>query len=121
MHRTLRKDVLEYIRYTNREAMTIAFEPTPEEEELYNKVSLYIKLHAKFGIPTNARNLIVMMVRKLMSSSTAAVKGTLETIRDKLSLLMDLMDHGESVRDLISIYDMTSLHDAEIKNYKIIR
>ena len=118
MHRTLRKDVLEYIRYTNREAMTIAFEPTPEEEELYNKVSLYIKLHAKFGIPTNARNLIVMMVRKLMSSSTAAVKGTLETIRDKLSLLMDLMDHGESVRDLISIYDMTSLHDAEIKNYK---
>lgn len=118
MHRTLRKDVLEYIRYTNREAMTIAFEPTSEEEELYNQVSLYIKLHAKFGIPTNARNLIVMMVRKLMSSSTAAVKGTLETIRDKLSLLMDLMDQGESIRDLVNIFDMTSLHDAEIKNFQ---
>lgn len=70
LHRTLRKDVLEYIRYTNREAMTVAFEPSPEEEELYNRVSLYIKLHAKFGIQSHARNLVVMMIRKLMSSST---------------------------------------------------
>lgn len=117
LHRTLRKDVLEYIRYTNREAMTVAFEPSPEEEELYNRVSLYIKLHAKFGIQSHARNLVVMMIRKLMSSSTAAVKGTLKGIRDKVSMLQELMDNGEDVTDLINIYDMTSQHDPEIKNY----
>ena len=75
--------------------MTVAFEPTPEEEELYNQVSLYIKLHAKFGIQSHARNLVIMMIRKLMSSSTAAVKGTLEGIRNKVSMLQGLMDNGE--------------------------
>lgn len=34
LHRTFRKDVLEYIKYTNREAMTVAFNPTLAEEEL---------------------------------------------------------------------------------------
>lgn len=43
LHRTLHKDVLEYIKYTNREAMTVAFNPTPEEEALYEAVSAYIQ------------------------------------------------------------------------------
>ena len=38
-------------------------------------------------------------------------------IRDKVSMLQELMDNGEDVTDLINIYDMTSQHDPEIKNY----
>lgn len=85
LHRTLRKDVLEYIKYTNREAMTVAFDPTPAEEELYKNVSAYIKDFSKIAITTRFRTLIVLMIRKLMSSSTSAVKSTLEGLKDRLS------------------------------------
>lgn len=85
LHRTLRKDVLEYIKYTNREAMTVAFDPTPAEEELYKNVSAYVKDFSKIAITTRFRTLIVLMIRKLMSSSTSAVKGTLEGLMDRLS------------------------------------
>ncbi len=84
LHRTLRKDVLEYIKYTNREAMTVAFNPTPAEEELYHEVSAYIQDISQIAITTRFRTLIVLMIRKLMSSSTAAVKGTLEGLMNRL-------------------------------------
>lgn len=83
LHRTLRKDVLEYIKYTNREAMTVVFNPTPAEENLYYDISHYIQ-HAEASIAPHARALIVLMIRKLMSSSTAAVKGTLEKLLERL-------------------------------------
>lgn len=51
LHRTLRKDVSEYIKYTNREAMTVAFNPTPAEEELYREVSAYIQDVSKLPLP----------------------------------------------------------------------
>ena len=54
LHRTLRRDVLEYIRYTNREALTIAFDPTPEEQDLYAEISDYIH-NSNYGIRTHFR------------------------------------------------------------------
>lgn len=89
LHRTLRRDVLEYIKYTNREAMTVAFNPTNEEEELYHLISDYIQKGSKFAITTRFRTLIVLMIRKLMSSSTSAVRGTLEGLKDRLQDLLN--------------------------------
>lgn len=85
LHRTLRKDVLEYIKYTNREAMTVAFNPTKEEEELYHEVSGYIQDISQIAVNTRTRSLIVLMIRKLMGSSTAAVKGTLNGLMERLN------------------------------------
>lgn len=84
LHRTLRKDVLEYVKYTERHATTISFTPTREEEELYHLISAYIGTRARYGIKTHFRTLIVLMIRKLMASSTSAVKGTLEGIKARL-------------------------------------
>ena len=87
LHRTLRRDVLEYIKYTNREAMTVAFNPTKAEEELYTAVSAYVQNISQIAITTRYRTLIVLMIRKLMSSSTAAVKGTLEGLMHRLTTI----------------------------------
>lgn len=87
LHRTLRRDVLEYIKYTNREAMTVAFNPTKAEEELYTAVSAYVQDISQIAITTRYRTLIVLMIRKLMSSSTAAVKGTLEGLMHRLTAI----------------------------------
>lgn len=87
LHRTLRRDVSEYIKYTNREAMTVAFNPTKAEEELYTAVSAYVQDISQIAITTRYRTLIVLMIRKLMSSSTAAVKGTLEGLMYRLTTI----------------------------------
>ena len=41
--RTLRKQVLEYVQFTDRTSMTFDFTPTDEEIELYEKVSAYLQ------------------------------------------------------------------------------
>jgi hypothetical protein len=40
--RTLRRQVLEYVKYTNRHALVQEFVPTPEEQRLYDLVSEYL-------------------------------------------------------------------------------
>ncbi len=98
VHRTLRRDVLEYIRYTNREAITIPFTPSKEEEELYNLLSDFILRRDTYSIPTAQRKLVVLAIRKLLSSSTYAIIGTLKTIKQRL---VDLQQ-GEEVEENIA-------------------
>ncbi len=82
--RTLRRQVVEYVRYTKRVPITQDFTPTPEEQDLYDKVSEYLmrkKLHA---LPDRQRKLITLVLRKLLASSTYAIGGTLETMLERL-------------------------------------
>lgn len=102
LHRTLRRDVLEYIRYTNREAVTVAFDPTPEEQELYNLISDYISNRSMYGIRTHFRFLIVLMIRKLMASSTHAVRGTLAGIRARLESYQRKAQKAFNIANLIA-------------------
>lgn len=118
LHRTLRKDVLEYVRYTNREAMTVAFNPTPEEEDLYYLISDYIKKGSKFAITTRFRTLIVLMVRKLMSSSTSAIKGTLEGLRDRLIELQNNNNYDDDLLKIIRDADLVREYEEDIENYE---
>ncbi len=98
VHRTLRRDVLEYIRYTNREAITIPFTPSKEEEELYNLLSDFILRRDTYSIPTAQRKLVVLVIRKLLSSSTYAIIGTLKTIKQRL---LDLQE-GETITENVA-------------------
>ena len=42
-HRTLRRQVVEYVRYTNRIPITQEFVPTEQEQALYDMVSDYLR------------------------------------------------------------------------------
>lgn len=84
VHRTLRRDVLEYIKYTNREAMTVPFTPSEKEQQLYELISDFVLRQDCYSIPTAQRKLVVLVIRKLLSSSTYAIIGTLKTIKQRL-------------------------------------
>ncbi|MGA9521209.1 MAG: DEAD/DEAH box helicase, partial [Myxococcaceae bacterium] len=43
VHRTLRRQVREYVRYTNRRSIVEDFAPSAEEQDLYDKVSEYLR------------------------------------------------------------------------------
>ena len=75
--RTLRRQVLEYIKYTNRHAIVQEFFPLPEEQELYDKVTDYLQRPTLFALPAGQRQLMTSILRKLLASSTFAIANTL--------------------------------------------
>lgn len=87
-HRTLRRQVQEYIRYTNRIPLTFQFEPTDEEQELYEKINHYLQRELLFALPSSQRHLLTMIMRKLLASSTFAIAGTLNRLIVRLEKLV---------------------------------
>lgn len=89
MQRTLRKDVLEYVPYTNRYALTVPFTPTDDEQGLYNSISEYLQREVSYAFPQQQKHLISIVLRKLLASSTPAVIATLEAIQTRLQKLLE--------------------------------
>lgn len=87
--RTLRRQVIEYINYTNRIALVEEFFPYKEEEELYELVSEYLRKPKLFALPSSQRHLMTLILRKLLASSSFAIHGTLERLADKLDVLIE--------------------------------
>jgi ERCC4-related helicase len=83
-HRTLRRQVLEYIRYTNRIPITQEFVPTQEEQTLYDMVSDYLRRPSLQALPSSQRTLMTLIMRKLLASSTFAIAGALDSLARKL-------------------------------------
>lgn len=88
MHRTLRRDVLAYVRYTERRALTFRFRFSSAERHLYDEVSSLLARDELASLPRSQRGLATMVVRKLLASSSCAVAGVLRTIRDRLERMM---------------------------------
>lgn len=82
--RTLRRQVLEYVPYTNRKAIVQEFFPTPEEQKLYDLVSDYLQRPNLFALPASQRQLMTLILRKLLASSTFAISATLGALTSKL-------------------------------------
>lgn len=84
-HRTLRRQVVEYVRYTNRVPITQEFWPTADEQELYDLVSEYLRRPELQALPSAQRTLMVLVMRKLLASSTFAIAGALDSLARKLA------------------------------------
>lgn len=82
--RTLRRQVLEYVKYTNRHALVQEFVPTDEEQRLYDLVSEYLQRPTLYALPASQRQLMTLILRKLLASSTYAITATLEGLARKL-------------------------------------
>lgn len=82
--RTLRKQVLEYVKYTNRHALVQEFVPTAEEQRLYDLVSGYLQQQTLYALPASQRSLMTLILRKLLASSTYAISDTLNGLAVKL-------------------------------------
>lgn len=82
--RTLRRQVIEYIRYTARSAITQDFTPTEEEIALYDLVSEYLQRDNLQALPAGQRQLITLVLRKLLASSSFAIAGALDSMHRRL-------------------------------------
>jgi len=87
--RTLRNQVTEYIRYTERRPITQPFKPTDDEHALYEAVSGFLKREDSYALPQRQRHLTALILRKLLASSSQAIAATLDTLRVRLETLRD--------------------------------
>lgn len=96
--RTLRKQLVEYIKYTKRIPMTQEFTPSEDEQQLYEWVSEYLQRPSLHALPAGQRTLMTLVLRKLLSSSTHAIAGALNSLSIKLEKkLLSLTTISESV------------------------
>ena len=112
--RTLRRQVLEYIKYTERLPITQEFTPSVAEQELYDKFSAYLQ---RSGMAH--RSLMSIILWKLLASSTFAIAGTLEHLINKASGELDdglsLSDYETELTNTLSAAEIE-----ELKGYLVL-
>ena len=75
--RTLRKQVKGLVAFTNRHSITEDFAPNDDEIELYNNVSEYLRRPYLASTRATQRNMMELVYRKILASSSFAIAGTL--------------------------------------------
>lgn len=82
--RTLRRQVEAYVKYTRRISMLEEFRPGEDEQRLYDLVSEYLQRDKLFALPNAQRQLITLVLRKLLASSSFAIAGALQSLIRRL-------------------------------------
>ncbi|MBS0601904.1 MAG: DEAD/DEAH box helicase [Proteobacteria bacterium] len=107
--RTLRREVQAYLSYTARRAIVQEFTPGAEEQQLSQLVADYLRRPKLCALPEGQRQLISLVLWKLLASSTHAVAGALETMAKRLQALLDasapLTDLGAAVLEDYEAHD----------------
>ena len=108
--RTLRNQVTEYIRYTERHPITRPFSPSDNEHALYEAVSGFLRQQESYALPRRQRHLTALILRKLLASSSQAIAATLDTLRIRLETLRDekSLNDTEFTESLLEAEDMES-------------
>lgn len=108
LHRTLRKDVAEYINFPPRDCMAVDFKLTLDEAILYQLASEYLRRPQLFAVNTSNAVLVRMVIRKLLASSSFAVIETFEVLKQRLLVLKEdtKVEKAEiSLKEFFSLID----------------
>lgn len=89
MIRTLRRQVADTIRYTQRRSVLHKFTPFDEERELYGRVSAFLSRKDSVSIGSGQQPLMILMYRKILASSSFAVAQTLLKVIKRLRACLE--------------------------------
>lgn len=107
--RTLRRQVQQYVPYTARRAIVQEFTPSQEERELSGLVAEYLRRPNLNALPEGQRQLISLVLWKLLASSTHAIAGALDTMARRLQGNLDKA--SETI-------DLTQTLDEDYEDYE---
>ncbi len=106
--RTLRRQVLEYIKYTERKPLVQEYFPNEDETTLYNWVTDYLQRPKLYALPMSQRQLMTLILRKLLASSTYAIFGTLDALVQRLDKIInnhEINGTEEEIATDFEVYD----------------
>lgn len=98
--RTLRRQVQQYVSYTARRAILQEFTPSADEQELSRLVGDYLRRPSLKALPDGQRQLISLVLWKLLASSSHAIAGALDTMANRLQGVLEEapdVDLGEAL------------------------
>jgi len=98
-HRTLRRQVLPYIKFTRRLPIVQPFTPEESEDRLYHLVSEYLRRDNLQALPASQRSLMTLVLRKLLASSTFAIAGSLVTLSARLKARLRAQEPAEPLEE----------------------
>ncbi len=87
LYRTLRRDVGKYMSFSKRTCVTVDFHLSQDEKELYDATNAFLRCDTLYSIPTANRGLIILVIRKLLASSSFALVETFEVLEKRLEKL----------------------------------
>lgn len=118
LFRTLRKDVAEYMSFKKRTCKTVDFSLSFDEIELYQRVNNFLKRNILYSIPVSNRNLIILVIRKLLASSSFALIDTFEVFRKRLKKLYEGSKSANAQEgfDLFWSYVEDEIDESEFEN-----
>lgn len=93
--RTLRSQAKQYAKIPERLHITLEYEGSAEEKELYNLLFAYIEKPNKTAFPQMEQYDLALMLLGLLSSSTAAIKQSLKNIIKRLEKENDAEETAE--------------------------
>ncbi|HEY8206471.1 MAG TPA: SNF2-related protein [Myxococcaceae bacterium] len=100
VQRTLRRQVREYVRFTDRRSIVEDFAPSAEEQDLYDKVSEYLR-RSEAALEPGKRTLLTLVYRKLLASSTYAIAPTLRKLAETLRNRLEAARRGAQAQGLL--------------------
>ncbi len=89
LYRTLRRDVGKYMNFCKRQCITMDFALSVDEGILYSMVNNFLKRESLYSIPTRNGGLIMLVIRKLLASSSFALVDTFRTLKKRLEKLYE--------------------------------
>jgi hypothetical protein len=103
--RTSRKQVQEYVHFTRRIPITQDFFPVRQRTEALRCVSEYLRRDELMALPTAQRQLITLVLRKLLASSSFAISGTLRNLAQRLQTELDGTQHPGDAAEAAADFD----------------
>ncbi len=104
--RTLRRQVLEYIKYTERKPLVQEYFPNEDETTLYNWVTDYLQRPKLYALPMSQRQLMTLILRKLLASSTYAIFGTLDALVQRLDKIINKHELNGTEDEIASDFEV---------------
>ena len=89
LYRTLRRDVGKYMSFSKRTCVTVDFHLSQAEKELYDATNDFLRRDPLYSIPNANRGLIILVIRKLLASSSFALIETFEVLEKRLEKLYE--------------------------------
>ena len=99
--RTLRRQVQAYVPYTQRLAILQKFTPSDQEREFSHLVAEYLRRPNLQAMPEGQRQLISLVLWKLLASSSCAIAGALDTMTKRLQGILA----ESTTQDLVETLD----------------
>ena len=112
--RTLRSQAKGYAMLPERVLMTIEYDPSPAEAELYELLYSYVNRPGKLAFPEMDPYDLALRLLGLQSSSTAAIRQTINGVLQRLENLPDTNNEREDLQEILETCNAISI-DTKVK------